>query len=724
MVHEANRDVYGAGRDQVVVNVTTGSEQGQESRRRRIWGNVPARNPAFTGREELLAVVRRALLSTNRTVVQALNGMGGVGKTQLAIEYAHRFASGYDVVWWVNADKSGLIGEQFAALAGELGCAVSAASLAEIQRAALMSLRDTERWLLIFDNAETPEDIHGWLPGGAGHVLITSRSRGWDEVAVPIEIDVLTRDESVAMLRRRARGLSEAEASLVAEAVGDLPLAVSQAVGYMAETGMSAASYVRLLGDRAGEVLDQGRPSSYRTSLAAVTVLALERLRAENPAAADLAVICAFLAPEPIPADWFAQAAAELPAALAGRAGDPVAWPLVLARLGQSALARVERDGLRMHRLTQAIIRSHLPSDRADETRGMAEEILAANAPGDTDAPGRWPVWARFLPHLLAVDPGISDNADLRRAATNAARYLRLRGDARASQDLSSDLYDRWRDRLGIDDDLTLQAAHCLAAAFRSTGRYSEARELDQDTLARRRRALGDDHPDTLASANNLAVGLKDQGDLEGARTLHEDTLARRRRVLGDDHRDTLHSATNLAVVLRMLGSWGAARVLEGDTRARHRRVLGDDHPDTLRSAHNLATTLTRLRDYGAARVLDEDTLARRRRVLGDDHPDTLRSAHNLATTLTRLGDYGAARVLDEDTLARRRRVLGENHPDTLVSANNLAVDLRDLGDFHAAQEMDEDTLARRRRVLGDDHADTKESARNLASDLRALGEA
>ena len=171
----------------------------------RIW-NIPARNPGFTGRDGLLVAVRERLLAGDKAVVQALRGMGGVGKTQLAAEYAHRFAGAYDLAWWVNSEQGGLIGDQFAALGAALGCVEAGAGTAAVRAAVLAELRDRGRWLLVFDNAEDPADITGWLPGGSGHVLITSRERGWAEIAAPVEVDVLARAESVAILQDRVDG--------------------------------------------------------------------------------------------------------------------------------------------------------------------------------------------------------------------------------------------------------------------------------------------------------------------------------------------------------------------------------------------------------------------------------------------------------------------------------------------------------------------------------------
>ena len=689
----------------------------------RVW-NLAARNPGFTGRDGLLVAVRERLLASSKAVVQALQGMGGVGKTQLAIEYAYRFAGAYDLAWWVNAEQAGLIGDQVAALGATLGCVQAEAGVEAVRAAVLGELRERGRWLLVFDNAENPGDITGWLPGGSGHVLITSRERTWAEVAAPVEVDVLARNESVALLRDRVAGLGASDADRLADQLGDLPLAVAQAAGFMAETGIAATQYLSLLRTRAGKLLDQAPPgSSYPRSLAAATGLIADRLDGDDPAAAQLASLCAFLAPEPIPEDLFTSSPGVLPGDLAARAADPLTWRQTLAHLARQSLARIDQRGLVMHRLTQAILRDRLPPEQATAARACAEVILATADPRDADNPVTWPQWARLMPHLLAADLAATDNQDLRWTACRACWYLLARGDTGTAYDLATDLRQHWRARLGDDYEQVRETAVYLAWALRNIGRYAEARGLDEDTLARRRRVLGEDHLDTLRSASGLAIDLTNLGENQAARELDEDILARHRRVLGEDDPSTLVSASNVAADLRDLGENQAARELDEDTLARRRRVLGEDHPSTLVSASNVAADLRDLGENQAARELNEDTLARRRRVLGEDHPDTLLSAGNLAIDLWHLGEYQAARELDEDTLARRRRVLGEDHPDTLLSAGNLAADLRGLGEYQAARELDEDTLARRRRVLGEDHPSTLLSAGDVAADLRGLGE-
>jgi hypothetical protein len=526
----------------------------------RGWGNVPARDPAFAGREEQLAAIRAGLLTGGPVVVHAVKGMGGAGKTQVAIEYAHRHAGDYALTWWLDAESTVLLGQRYAELAIHLGHATRDAPPEEMRRAAIGALRRHPSWLLVFDNVTDPGVFRrDWLPDGPGHVLITSYQDRWDGIATPVPVGYLPRAESVQLLRRRVPAMTDGDADALAGALNDLPLSLALAAASLAETGMSPADYVRMHAEHTVQMLRAGMTTGPRDTLTAVVSYAWTRLRVIDPDAALLTAIRAYLSHWPVPVSWLTTAAAGLPPALAARLTGDAARPLLVDAITRSGLARLDDDGLTMHRFVQDTIRRAIPPAQ-EEARAGATAIITANAPPNPESPAAWSAWARLYPHLPALTPRRQDSEPaLEDTLLAAIWYLISSGNVSEAETRASRLHQSWEypHSFGPDHEKTLRAAAAHAAANRALGRYDLARSYGTRTLTRRRSLHGDDHPGTLTAASDLAGILSDMGDHEAARELDADTLRRRRRVLGKDHPDTRRSAENLARDLRALGETG-----------------------------------------------------------------------------------------------------------------------------------------------------------------------
>jgi tetratricopeptide (TPR) repeat protein len=621
-----------------------------------VW-NLPRRNPGFTGRQALLADLHERLTGAGggRVWVQALNGIGGVGKTQAVIEYAHIFAGEYDLAWWIDAERADLIDEQLAALAVAAGWAPATAAVGEAVQIVGSRLRQARRWLVVFDNVEDPAGVRDLMPQGPGQVIVTSRRHAWTGLAESVGVEVFTRAESVELLRAHLPALSEADADAMADAVGDLPLALAQAAGLLAETAMTAREYLAELAAHTREVLGSGGPAGYPRPLAATISLALHRLQEVDPAAVQVLRLAAVLAPEPVLLDWFSASSATgtLPEVLRPVVGRILAWRRALGRISDLGLAGITDATLTVHRLTQAVLRDHREPNQLTIDRDHAARLLIAAAPNDSGQdPATWPAWAALLPHLLTLDP--AHTPALHNLALDTQWYLIMRGDYLTALLLARSWREHWQDSIGPDHPNTLNITNQLAETHRYLGRYQEAHDLHQATHEAMQQVMGPDHPHTLSAADGLAVDLYSLGRYQEAHDLHQATHEAMQQVMGPDHPHTLNSAHNLAETLRELGRHQEALDLNRVTYQTRLRILGSDHPNTLAVARSLAQNLTALGDHREAHDLGQDVYAACQRILGPDHPHTLTTANNLTIDLNALGRTEEADALAIDVRERK----------------------------------------------------------------------
>ncbi|MER5637508.1 FxSxx-COOH system tetratricopeptide repeat protein [Kitasatospora sp. NPDC002227] len=708
----------------------------------RYW-SVPQRNPSFTGRAQVLDELRDQLVGGPTVVLpvpQTLYGLGGVGKTQLALEYAHRYMSHYDLVWWIDAEQTELIAPALAELARRLELPVgdSVNEAAEAAREALRRGQVVSRWLLIFDNADEPGEIRRYFPGGgSGHILVTSRNQAWSGQAGVLGVDVFTRGESIEHLRRRTRGLSRHDADRVAEAVGDLPLAVEVAAAWLDTTRTPVDTYVTQLQEEATRALSVGRPADYPTQVGATWSVSMTRLREQSPAAVRLLQLCAFFAPEPISLDLiYSDQMIKSLVRFDEELSDTFMLGKVIQDVGRYALAKIDvgSSSLQVHRLVQAVVRDEMSEDERVEAMHEVHRILVGARPklGDTDNPANWPTFDKIWPHLSPSRARDCDERETRELLIDRVRYLWKRVDLDRARRLGEQLHAAWATRLETEQGEAdrrnlrrqiLSLDFQLANVLRSQGSYAEALALDESTLAGQKELLGERNPYTLMTAGSLGADLRAIGRFQSALDLDLETYGSFRELFGDENARTLSSANNLAISYRLVGDSEAARDLDQDTYDRRSAVLGPRHPYTLSSKSNLARDLREAGDYKGSIELLREVTVDLDAVLQPDLPENLRNAKSLAVSLRRDGQLREARQLTLQTYERYLDRYGAESAESLACALNLAADHSASGDKETARDLALIVYEGHRRLFGDEHPFTLACENNLGIYLRGSGE-
>jgi tetratricopeptide (TPR) repeat protein len=678
----------------------------------------------FVGRDELLFDLYNRFRSGRPTAsLQVLIGLGGIGKTKTAVEYAYRHGDAYDVVWWVHGEKPAILLGEYLELASRLGLPVdldnSDLTIATLRQ----ELGRRGRWLLIFDNIEDSEFLRRLLPQRhRGHILITTRLANWPNAETP-PIDVLEPKAAVEFLRRRA-GVTDVDAAArLAEALGYLPLALAQAAALI-KGAMTLSTYLELLESRAPALFAKGKPPDYEFTVASTWNLSLERLEQDMPAAVALLRLCSFLGGEAIPLSLIA-ASPRLPDDLAPVLRDPFdQWETTNALITFS-LADRDKDTLSIHRLVQAVVRAEL----VDTEVTWAEHVLLTIFeifPTKSEEPDYWDRCESLLPHALAVAAhakrlGVAA-AEAAELLVRVVRYLRARGRLGQSRSVVNDAIEIAA-QLGDNAPIALAAHHTLGRILFDEGDVAGARAIQEEVYERRRTVLGKEHPDTLRAGRDLIEARYRDWNLSGAHQLLEHILALDRQVLGEEHPETISVVSYQATMLYDEGRRATARSLEEWVLDVRRRLLGEEHPDTLSALANLASTIADEGDLGKARALEERVLDVRRRLLGEEHPDTLNALANLASVIADQGEFGEARALQEQVVDVRRRLLGEEHPDTLVAISSLSSTLHQQGELDNSRELTERVLDARRRLLGGEHPDTLTALTNLMTTIGMQGD-
>jgi len=661
--------------------------------------NVPyPRNPNFTGRAHLLTSLRHSLTTGGHTALtQAVHGLGGVGKTQLALEYAYLHAADYTVIYWVRSEEAAQLAADYAGLAGPLNLPQKdAPDQTAIIAAVRQWLERSDGWLLVFDNAQHPDAVRDYLPHTADvaaerepvgatflsrpsrHIIITSRDPNWGGVAEPLPVPIWPPEESIAFLQRRT-GHGGKDAGALAHELGHLPLALEQAAAYIEAADITPPEYLDLFRTRREELWkDEKPPLDYGKTVAATLTIAMQQVEKDAPAAADLLNLCAFLAPDDIPLSLFRDHADELPDPLKSTVTDTLALNKAVASLRRYSLVQKDGNTLSLRRLVQAVARDRLPGEQKKEWPAVAAAVVNAAFPFDSDDVRFWPVCAALLPHALAA----TGHADEHSVAT----------------------------------DETVRVLNHVGNYLRGRADFEGAKHVLGRALSGAEHACRSDDPRVAACLSNLASVLERQGDLAGARERFERALEIDLASVGPDHPTVAIRLNNVGDVLRQQGDLAGARerferALEIDLAA-----YGPDHPTVAIQLNNVAMVLEAQRDLAGARERFERALEIDLEAYGPEHPKVAIRLNNLAGVLRQQGDLAGARERFERALEIFEKVLGENHPDVAVLISNLAGILEDQRDLAGARERYERALRIFQHFLGDDHPSTQTVRENLES--------
>ncbi|KAK8115635.1 hypothetical protein PG984_012137, partial [Apiospora sp. TS-2023a] len=702
------------------------------------FSTVPfSRDPNFVDRPEILAWIRKTC--NGSATRAALVGIGGVGKSQAAIEYAYRVRDDRPQTWvfWIHASTAPRVEEAYRGIAERLNLPGRSNPNANVCQLVNNWLCDegNGRWVLILDNADDAEvffpqrrlqdastPLGSYLPQSRnGSILVTSRNRDAalrivGDTRHVLQVQAMAKDQALQLLQNKLHTTANDDDMVdLLDALDCIPLAITQAAAYINRRSRTTVrSYLdefRRSARRKGSLLGRDWGDLRRDSSASNTYAS------RKPICCGSAVPYELFYSHGIP-DWVLRKYKETALSTGEDISDgDFDDDIDLLQNFSFVTVAGDDEAYEIHALVQFCTRAWLCSRYDDEAWVRKFLSLMAKEFPTGDFPNRAKC-QQSIPHLESLydkePPGKEAANEWARLLTNAAWYLWHEGNYNAADDLAAKAF-KAKEKILRDVDMTmLTTMAVLASVLRGQGKYKEAEELNRRALEGYKKILGTHHPDTLTSASNLALTLRDQGKYEEAEAMQRQALEGREKEMGAQHPDTLMSMSNLALVVRDQGKYDEAEVLGRRALEGREKVLGKRHPNTLTSANNLALILQEQGKYDESEKLNRQALEGREAELGKQHPHTLASTSNLA-----VGKYSEAEAMNRRVLYAYEKELGIKHPNTLTSVSNLAFVLEDQGQYDEAEKLNRRALEERETALGKQHPDSLTSLSNLAFTLR-----
>ena len=646
------------------------------TRQVQIWTLPFRRNPFFTGREDLLSRLHEQLTHSQTaalTQAQAINGLGGVGKTQTAVEYAHRYRDEYQAVLWAGAETRISLLADFGKLAAALQLPEHNAQDQEVLVAAVKRwLLAHANWLLILDNADDLQLAADFLPLGAkGHMLLTTRAQALGTLARSLPVEEMGSQEGTLLLLRRARVLDtdaslesaappeRATAEAIVQAVGGLPLALDQAGAYIEETGCALTDYLHLYQARRRDLLGLRKSlmAEHPQPVTTTWSLSFQKLDEANPAATALLRLCAFLAPDNIAEEILTEGAPHLGNVLQPVAADALKLNQAIEEVRRYSLLKRQpaTKTLSIHRLVQAVLRDQMT--RKEQRQWAERAIRAVNQVFPFVELETWAQCARYLPHAQ-VCAELMEQYQL--AFPEAAHLI-----------------------------------HQTAAYLQDHARYTEAERYFQQALQIEQQVLPAEHRHTAATLHQLGVVKWKQGRYEEAEQYLQQALRIDQQVLPAEHRDTAATLHMLGAVKWRQGQYEEAEQYLQQALRIFQQVLPAGHPDTATTLQVLGAVKWRQGRYEEAEQYYGQALRIYQQVLPAGHPDTAATLQMLGVVKHEQGRYEEAERYYQQALRIYQQMLPAGHPDTIITLKSYASLLRRMGRENEASKLEARLKAR-----------------------------
>lgn len=707
-----------------------GSQVEYPGRSEKIWNLPHERNHFFTGRVKVLSRLRHALMSPLTQHRAVISGLGGIGKTETAIEYAYRYREEYKEVLWVVAASSESLVSGFVDISALLELRECNAQDHKLAIAAVKRwLERNSGWLLVFDGADDPILVENFIPHQSdGHILLTSRATTFANLYItkPLDLDAMKPEEASGFLRKRT-GRSDLHneevkaISKLGEKLGYLPLALEQAAAYTHEMRIGFRDYLTGYEKRGSEFLDKhlSDSSRYPQSIGTTWQLNFDQVEAASRGAADLLRLSSFLAPERIPIEVFPLASSVLPSTIicSSDPSDPLVLDDLLQPLMHYSLIRrdLESRTFSIHRLVQAVIQDMIEKDAQRQWAETAVRVLNEAFP-DVDFK-KWSQCDRLLPHVQRLVEIIRkwklDLVEVPRLLNRAGDYLRCRAryiEAEPLYMLALEIYEK---TVGTDHHQVAATLNNLGALYYVQGRYFDAEPFYQRAQRIVEKTPGADNSDI---ASSLALLYVNQGRYDEAESLYIQALKTREEVLGSDHIDVAVTLNNLAGLYTNRGQYVKAEPLLKRACVIFEKKRQPGHPDIATPINDLACLYADSGRYSEAEPLFNRALKIREHTLGKQHPDVAATLTNLGKLYTALNQHSKAEALYEQALRIYEGTLGPEHPDVAAPLEKIAVLYTKQGHYSDAKRSLDRALRIRKKAHGSNHP-------YVALVLRSLGE-